>query len=544
MTTYTTNIGENSKDQATFTNPFTNVMYRRGNLQVRVEPDELTGDKAMAVMEDQMAVIPATTHHDFPAIIDPTHIAIGPFISALGDNLFFDAVLGVGTSAVFGYNHPAIFPKLQKLGSILPGFMGAGTDYFFNSRHGAPVAQDLARLMTDMARTAYGTEYRMNFANAGTEANENALKVAMFNKFRQIKKILNDEQYGSMCEQLGIKAIEMPRDSVWSNYPFYLLAFKGAFHGRTATSNTLSLSKRRQKEGYQAVPYVVHVPYGKAIDFDEVIDATPIQELIEEKRLKSVMDSGKIPADLLSAIIIEPIQGEGGYIIPSREFLASLDSFLDKYRSRGLCLISDEVQTGLFRTGKFTGMQNWYEDHPNLKPDIMSFAKPLHVGGVLIQSRLLEDWPPGKFSGTWAEGNLLGIAVAVYTLEELKNTDPCLGRSYPENCIEAGKYLRQAISGMGERLEKKFPGTGAVSNVRGLGQMNAFDLPSHDLVNQAVHESFLHGLHILGTGERSIRVFGTVDQRSREADILVKILEDVLEQVLSHSKKEPAASLS
>jgi len=543
MTTYTTNIGENSKDQATFTNPFTSAIYRRGSLQVKVDPAELAGEKAVSVMEDQMAVIPATTHHDFPAIIDPTHIAIGPFISALGDNLFFDAVLGVGTNAVFGYNHPAIFPKLQKLGSIIPGFMGAGTDYFFNSRHGAPVAQDLARLMTDMARTAYGTEYRMNFANAGTEANENALKVAMFNKFRQIKKILNDEQYGNMCEQLGIKTIEMPRDSVWSNYPFYLLAFKGAFHGRTATSNTLSLSKRRQKEGYQAVPYVVHVPYGNAIDFDEFIDATPLQELIKEKRLKSVMDSGKIPADLLSAVIVEPVQGEGGYIIPSPEFLASLDSFLGKYRSRGLCLIADEVQTGLFRTGKFTGMQNWYEDHPNLKPDIMSFAKPLHVGGVLIQSRLLEDWPPGKFSGTWAEGNLLGIAVAVYTLEELKNTDPCLGRSYPENCIEAGKYLRQALSEMGDRLEKKFPGTGAVSNVRGLGQMNAFDLPSHDLVNQAVHESFLHGLHILGTGERSIRIFGTVDQRSREADILVKILEDVIDIVLSRSRNLEAAAI-
>ncbi|MBZ0189952.1 MAG: hypothetical protein K8F91_27150, partial [Candidatus Obscuribacterales bacterium] len=217
MTTYATSIPENSKDQASFTNPFTNVMYRRSSLQVKVNPEELIGPQALQVVKEQTTYIPPTTHHDFPAIIDPTHIAIGPFVSALSDNLFFDAVMGVGTNGVFGYNHPAIFPKLQKLGSILPGFMGAGTDYFFNSRHGAPTAQDLARLMTENAKAAYSEDFMMNFANAGTEANENALKVAMFNKFRSIKKQLDDNQYAQMCEQLGIKSVDMPRESVWSN---------------------------------------------------------------------------------------------------------------------------------------------------------------------------------------------------------------------------------------------------------------------------------------------------------------------------------------
>ncbi|MEZ4486798.1 MAG: aminotransferase class III-fold pyridoxal phosphate-dependent enzyme [Cyanobacteriota/Melainabacteria group bacterium] len=532
MSIYSTKIKANKADQAEFTNPFTNQVYKRGELNVKVNSKELVGERAMAIMKRQTDSIISTTHPDFPAIIDPTHIAIGPFVSGLDDNLFIDTVLGVGTNGVFGYNHPKVFPRLQKLGSIIPGYMAAGTDFFFDSRHGAPAAQDLAEMMCAELKTAYGEEYMMNFANAGTESNENALKVAMFSKFRRVKEQLSDKQYDSMCEQLEIKKVELPNDTMWSNYPFFIIAFKGAFHGRTTSSNTISYSKRRQKEGYQSIPYVMHLPYNEKIDFTQYIDTTPLKELIEKKNLKAVIDEGKIPADLLAGIIMEPIQGEGGYIVPESDFLDCLNTFLGKYRSRGVILISDEVQTGLYRTGTFSGMQNWYKDYPNLKPDVLSFAKPLHVGGVMVQKRLLNDWPAGKFSGTWSEGNLLAIAVAVYTLEELKNEDPTLGRSYQENCVEAGKYLRGKLSQLAETVEDNFPGTCAMSNIRGVGQMNAFDMPDGDLVNKVVHQAFLHGMHILGTGPNSIRIFGTVDQREREADLIVEVLEDVILNVL------------
>jgi 4-aminobutyrate aminotransferase-like enzyme len=180
-------------------------------------------------------------------------------------------------------------------------------------------------------------------------------------------------------------------------------------------------------------------------------------------------------------------------------------------------------------------MQNWFKQYPNLRPDLMSFAKPLHVGGVVIDKKLLADWPAGKFSGTWAEGNLLGIAMAYFTLEEMKNIDPALNRPYQEHAIEAGKYLRAQIERLADKLEKEMPGTNLISNTRGVGQMNAFDVIDHDFQTAVAYESFLHGLHILGTGDRSIRVFGTVDQRKREADMLVGILEDVLRKVAQHS---------
>lgn len=536
MTLYTTKIPANKADKSTFTNPFTNETYKRGELNVKVNRKEITGEKAQAIVKEQTDHVINTTHPDFPAILDPTHIAIGPFVSALDDNLFLDTVLGVGTNGVFGYNHPNIFPKLQKLASVMPGYMAAGTDFFFNSRHGAPVAQDLAKVLCEEVGKTFGTEYMMNFTNAGTESNENALKIAMFSKFKRIKTQLSEKQYQSMCEQLGIKKIDLPNDTMWSNYPFFIMAFQGAFHGRTASSNTASFSKKRQKEGYQALPYVVHVPYGGEIDFDKYIESAPLKTLIEENRLKEVIDSGKVPADLLCAIFMEPIQGEGGYVIPQPEFLSALNTLLGKYRSRGLLLISDEVQTGLYRTGTLTGMENWYKDYSNLVPDILSFAKPLHVGGVLAQKRLMQDWPSGKFSGTWAEGNLLGIAVAMYTLEEMKNEDPALGRSYQENAIHAGNKMREKLEGLASSLNDQFPGADAITNVRGLGQMIAFDLPNHELVEKVVHECFLNGMHILGTGPRSIRLFGTVDQREREADMIVSILDDSMSNVFASNE--------
>jgi 4-aminobutyrate aminotransferase len=526
------------EDNATFTNPFTGTTYHRGKLEVSVDSEELIGERAKKIMARQQNLIPTTTKPDFPAIMDPTHIAIGPFMSSFGDNLFFDAVLNVGTNGVFGYNHPNIFPRLQRLGSCLAGYLGAGTDFFFDMRNDAPTPPDLAEAMTSLASEAYGGEFMLNFANAGTEANENALKVAMFRKFRQIKNQLGDDLYKKMCDQLGIFKVRENEDNLWSNYPFFLVAFKGAFHGRTSTSNTLSMSKSRQKEGYQSVPYVVHAPYNSTVDFDEIIDWTPLETLINENRLKQVIDSRKAPADLVACLIIEPIQGEGGYLVPEPEFLQKLSDFVGKMRPKGMCLQADEVQTGLYRTGEFTAMQHWYKLHPNLRPDLMSFAKALHVGAVLVDKSLMSDWPAGKFSGTWAEGNLLGIAMAKYTLDQLKELDPVLGRPYSEHCRESGKYLRTLIEETGERLEKEMPGTRLISNTRGVGQMNAFDVPDHAFQESIMYEGFLNGLHILGTGDRSMRIFGTVDQRKREADLLVEIIEKTIRKVASNTSKK------
>jgi 4-aminobutyrate aminotransferase-like enzyme len=171
----------------------------------------------------------------------------------------------------------------------------------------------------------------------------------------------------------------------------------------------------------------------------------------------------------------------------------------------------------------------------------MTFAKPLHVGATVAQRRLLQDWPGGKFSGTWPEGNLLSIAMATYTLQEIKQIDPTLQRPYPENARRGGEYMRQRVAWMGQQLDERYPGEALVRNVRGVGQMNAFDVPSKEFQEAVVYQSFLHGLHLLGTGERSIRLFGTVDQRQREADVLIHLLGDVIDAVMAHSQK-PSSS--
>ncbi|MBI3952125.1 MAG: aminotransferase class III-fold pyridoxal phosphate-dependent enzyme [Acidobacteria bacterium] len=538
MDIYSTNINKDEKDQASFIHPFTQQQYYRGRLNVRVDRDEILGPLAHEVMGNQIAHIPPTTHPDFPAILDPTHMAFGPFISGLGDNLFFDAVLNVGTHAVFGYNHPRILQKLQRLGQIIPGFIGAGTDFFFTSRYGAPAAQDLAELLNQFAREAYDTEFMTNFGNSGAEANENASKIAMYSKFRQIRSRLGERSYAQMCEQLGLARLRPGVDELWSNYPFFAVSFHGAFHGRTGTTNALSMSKLAQKEGYQVVPYVLHLPYDSTVAFERHIDITPLETLIANSQLRRVVDERKIPIDLLSIIIMEPIQGEGGYIIPEAGLLQKLNDFLDKYRDKGVCFISDEVQAGLFRTGEFSGMQNWYRQYPNLKPDILTFAKPLHVGAAVAQKRWLENWPGGKFSGTWSEGNLLAIAMATYSLEELKQIDPTLQRPYPEHAKKSGEYLRQRLADLAQHFASRYPGLDLISNVRGIGQMNAFNVPSKEFQRAVVYQAFRHGMHLLGTGERAVRIFGTVDQRQREADILVQILHDALQAVVDQFQRQ------
>jgi 4-aminobutyrate aminotransferase len=249
-----------------------------------------------------------------------------------------------------------------------------------------------------------------------------------------------------------------------------------------------------------------------------------------------VVDERRIPIDLLSLVIMEPIQGEGGYLVPEAGFLTKLNDFLGRYRDRGLCFISDEVQAGLFRTGEFSGMQNWYRDYPQLKPDLLTFAKPLHVGAAVAQKRLLSDWPGGKFSGTWSEGNLLAIATAYYSLQELQQIDPALQQPYPEHAKQSGEYLRQRLHDLAQSLDRDYPGSDLVTNIRGIGQMNAFDVPSKEWQGALVYQAFLHGLHILGTGPRSIRIFGTVDQRPREADMLVKIVHDSIRAMMKPVK--------
>jgi 4-aminobutyrate aminotransferase-like enzyme len=117
-------------------------------------------------------------------------------------------------------------------------------------------------------------------------------------------------------------------------------------------------------------------------------------------------------------------------------------------------------------------------------------------------------------------------------LQELQGLDPALGRPYPENAKVSGEYLRQRLADMATYFHERYSEPALISHIRGVGQMNAFDVPSKDFQQRLVYQSFLHGLHVLGTGERSMRLFGTVDQRTREADLLVHILQAAIESVL------------
>lgn len=516
---YETKIEPDPNDPEFILHPRTGEKFYRGTLNIHVDTEIITGDEAWKIVDKYERQMPTTTHPPHPAIIDLFGIAIGPFIQGLEGQIFYDALLNVGTHGPFGYNKNSIEEKMKPW-QPLTGQQVAGTDLYVISSPERPGPIELDSKLNSLAKETYGLDFMTKLGTSGSYAIEDAQKIAEFNKFRQLKERLGDELYERMCNQLGIRKLR--DDGLMSNYPVMAMAFKGAFHGRTKGALSVTYSKLAHKEGFQTLPWAWHLPFDESVDFDSVIDPRPIEELIRNDELAYVVnEQRKIPIDLLSYVIMEPIQGEGGYRIPPPEFLEKLDGFLGKYKDRGIVFISDEVQAGIWRTGSFSAMSHYTDEYPNLTPDILTFAKPLIVSATVTRKDLFENWPGSKMSGTLSQGNTPGIARAYYTLVELQGEDPYLGISYTENAKIRGEQLRQGI----EKLNENY---GLISDVRGIGQMNAFDLPDSETRDKLECELFLHGTHGIGTGQDSLRIFSAVDQRPREVDILLQALDDSL----------------
>jgi len=535
---YQTKIREDPNHPSVFSDPIAGTLYR-GKINIHVDTKVITGPLAKKMVEEHKKRIPRTTHPRYEAILNITGKKIGPFIEGVRvegklTQWFFDAVLNVGTHGPFGYNDPEILKKMGRW-QHLAGSKYAGTDFYTISSDGMPLQADLAALLNKTAKESFGFNFMIKFTNSGTEANEDASKVAMFNKFRQLRQKLSNDLFKQMKKQLGIK--EIRKDGLLSNYPMFVIAFKGGFHGRSAGSLTYTFSKLAHKEGYQTIQYVKHLEYDSSVDFENAIDDRPLEKLIKNKELRAVIDSGKVPIDLLSMVIFEPVQGEGGYRFPDDGFLKKLNDFLKKYKDKKkFVFVDDEIQAGMGRTGTIFAIEYYMKKYKHLKPDIITLAKPLLIGAAIIRKELLVNWPGSKFSGTWSGGDVIAIACGFYTLEKLlrKNPDPYLGRTYLENARIGGEELRKGLRELAEKFNEKHPEL--ITNIRGIGQMTAFDLPDSKIRDEYEHELFLHGVHMIATGEKSMRIFGAVDQAPRERKILLKAMEDSVESLLEKLK--------
>ena len=441
---------------------------------IKVEPP---GPKARKVIEEHYRFVATTTHdpENLPLVIERGE---GVWLIDVDGNVYLDFASGVSASNL-GYGHPAVKEAvLRQLEKIAHA---AGTD-FFN-----PVQVELARKLTSIAPGDF--EKKVFFSNSGTESVEAAIKLARFSTGRK-----------------------------------YFLAFIGAFHGRTMGSLSLTASKPIHKKNYfPTMPGVVHVPYPNPYRNPWGIDGyenpeelvNRVIDYIEYWVFQHLLNPGEV-----AAIFFEPIQGEGGYVVPPKSFFPELRKLADRY---GILLVDDEVQMGLGRTGRMFAIE-----HFATTPDVITLAKSLGGGVMPIGATIFRkelDFEPGAHSNTFG-GHPLACAAAIATINEIQRLLP------PVQALE--KLFRDELGELPEKYER-------VGDVRGLGlawgvefvkdkRSKEHDAKSRDRV---LREALRRGLVLLGCGKSAVRLIPPLVISEEEAKVGLSIFKEAVKSALS-----------
>lgn len=407
---------------------------------------------------------PSTYVYDF--VLDATAPATGPFCTDIDGNVLMDFTCHVA-SAPLGYNNPKITERLGELGLDDP-LRIAGQDFYISGGWppedpGAPGPTQLMHRLVETTEK-YGLD-RVFLSNTGAEAVENGIKI---------------------CYAAG---------------GHRAVTFEKAFHGRTLGALSLNRSKRVHRKGYPEVPGVISVPYCSCPG-----DCTcgwrtdgPGGNVLAD-RLHP--EQGNIDPAEVSFIILEPVQGEGGYRRPSADFVEDIGQIIDDYDIR---LIADEIQSGLGRTGKL-----WAIDHTSLEPDVITSAKGLRVGATIANESLFPD-ETGRISSTWGAGDIVGAMRGVAVLDSLQEDDLL------SNVVDRGRQFRESLG------DATLPG---ITDIRGLGLMLAIDFETKARRDAVVDSAFDRGLLVLGCGHRTLRVLPPLDVTEREIDLAIDLLSD------------------
>ena len=420
----------------------------------------------------------STYHEGF--IWDRSKPAIGPFCTDVDGNVILDFVSHVASSAL-GYNHPELVRLTAKLQSIDPDryagcdFIGAwGED---PERSEVPTPSHLHyKIMEITSQFGFGSAF---FSNSGAEAVENAIKICYDHK--------KNNGYG--------------------------ICFYGAFHGRTLGALSLNRSKKIQRDWFPQIPNIVDFPYCTCQDHlcrcGWMVCCTGKEGI--RSRLDHFLDPeiGLVDPEEVAFIIIEPLQGEGGYNVPSMDFMKEIARLAKKY---SIPLISDEIQTGMGRTGKW-----WAIEHFGVQPDIITAAKPLRVG-VTVGRTALFPQQEYRISSTWGEGNALSSAVG-YTVIEIIQKENLL-----DNASRMGNYFLDQL----RKLQGKYS---FIHDVRGIGLMDAVEIDSRERRDRIIRRALDRGLLLLGCGYKVVRFLPPIDVRKREIDLALDILENVCKEI-------------
>ena len=402
---------------------------------------ELPGPKARAHLEFDRQWTSPSVPRAYPVV--PVR-GEGCTIEDIDGNLFLDFNAGIAVTST-GHCHPDVVRAIQDQAAKLIHY---SADFYL------PI---YAETCAELARIAPMTEKcRVFLSNSGTEAGEGAIKLARFTTKRQ-----------------------------------YLVAFLGAFHGRTYGSVSLTASKAKYHAGFgPMLPGIFHAPFGHVADlkwFDEVLF----------DRLA--------PADEVAAIIVEPIQGEGGYVVPEDGFIQGLRAICDKH---GILLISDEVQAGAGRTGKMWSIQNW-----DVEPDIVVTAKGIASGmplsAFIARDSLMTKWGPGAHGTTYG-GNPLACAASLETIKQLEG-------GLMDNAKARGDQLMTGL----RAIQALFPSI--VRDVRGIGLMIGVEFDTHEHSAAVEWAAFQRGLLTLECGHSVIRMAPPLVLTEAEAEVGLEI---------------------
>jgi 4-aminobutyrate aminotransferase len=432
---------------------------------------ELPGPAAREIIKaDAQWVTPSYPRPDYKLVV---RRAEGVWIEDVDGNIFLDCNAGVAVCNT-GHCHPEVVRAIQEQAAELIHM--CGTDFYY--RHMPELGRKLEEIVPIPGPT------KTHFANSGTEAVETALKLAMHATGRE-----------------------------------KFIAFFNSFHGRTLGSLSLTSSRIAQRRGFKrSVLDVTHVPYPNAFRHPftgELSDGATVSRAclswIEDRLFKTTT-----PPEEVAGIVVEAVQGEGGYIPAPKEFLDGLRRICDEH---GILLIVDEVQSGMGRTGKM-----FASEHYDLKPDIITLAKGLASGipiGACVARADLMDWKPGAHASTFG-GNPVALASALKTIELLEG-------GLVRNSAEVGAYLQDGLRALARKHD-------CIGDVRGLGMMIGVEFvagagsrdAAPELRDRVEMECYKRGLILLGAGHNTIRWSPALILTREHVDVALEIFDEAV----------------
>jgi len=429
----------------------------------------LPGSKAKEIVERDHHVISPSYTRDYPLVAKSGR---GAMVEDADGNTFLDFAAGIAVVAT-GHCHPEVVAAIQKQAAQLIHM--SCTDFYYEGM--VELAEKLASV------TPGRSAKRVYFGNSGTEALEAAMKLARYHTRRD-----------------------------------KFIAFYGCFHGRTLGSLSLTASKAIQRRRFGSLlGGVFHTPYPNtyrgAYGVRPEHAATDALRYMETELFRHVVDPEEV-----AAIFVEPIQGEGGYVVAPPEFLKGLETLSRKH---GILLVVDEVQSGMGRTGKW-----WASEYAGIEPDILCIAKGIASGmplGAVVAKSEVMDWTPGSHASTFG-GNPVSVAAALATFGLLQN-------GLIRNAAQLGEFIQSRTADWCERHK-------CVGDVRGRGLMIGIEFvrdqktkePAPQLRNQVIHLAFERGLLVLGAGDSSLRLAPPLVIDQEQADFAIRTLDECIRE--------------